>query len=428
MRGYSCNNELFPADSHFGIVMRLNQVDPQHAVPELEEKVRQLSSLLEVNRVINADLDPARVITTILEQAVGVLGAERGTLWLLEENNTVIISKANIGPGAETIGEIKLQPGEGIAGRVIETGRGELVADAQKDPRWSSRVDKATGLKTRSIIAAPLRGQNGVIGCLQLINKTPEAGLSCEEGSPLFDEGDLKLLMALGTQATLVIENSRLLEATRAFARDLEKAWRSTLDALAAAMETRDNDTRAHCYRTVELSVLLAKRMGLPEDELSSLARGALLHDIGKIGIPDMILLKPGKLSDEERQIMNQHVKLGHDMLEHIDFFQNAMPIVLYHHENYDGSGYLSGIKGEEIPLAARIFHVVDCYDALTSERPYKQPWSHEKALAELKSQAGHHFDPRVIAILETITPEEAAYIRHIQDFSAETQSLIGRA
>ena len=391
-------------------------------VAALEEKVRQLSCLLEVNRVINSNLDPDRVIMTVLEQAVGVLDAERGSLWLLEENGSVILSKANIGPGADTVGEIRLKPGEGIAGRVIENGKGELVADAHNDARWSSRVDAATGLETRSVITAPLKSDNGVIGCLQLINKTSDANGVC-----LFDEDDLELLTALGTQATLVIENSRLLGATRDLARDLEKAWRSTLDALAAAMETRDTDTREHCYRTVELSVLLAKRMGLPEAELCSLARGALLHDIGKIGIPDMILLKPGKLSDEERLVMNQHVKLGHEMLRHIEFFQSALPIVLYHHENYDGSGYLSGKKAEEIPLAARIFHVVDCYDALTSERPYKAAWPHEKALAELMSQSGRQFDPAVIAVLQTVTPEEAEQIRAAKDFSVETQNLIGR-
>lgn len=403
--------------------MSLDEIKNPDMVAELEEKVRQLSSLLEVNRVINADLDPDRVIMTVLEQAATVLDAERGSLWSLEENNSVIISKANIGPGAETVGEIRLKPGEGIAGRVIESGQGELVADAHNDPRWSRRVDAATGLETRSVITAPLKGENGVIGCLQLINKRPDAN-----GTRLFNENDLQLLTALGTQATLVIENSRLLEATRAAARELEKAWQSTLDALAAAMETRDNETRAHCYRTVELSVLIAKRMGLPENELGSLARGALLHDIGKIGIPDMILLKPGKLSDEERQVMNQHVKLGHQMLQHIEFFQSALPIVLHHHENFDGSGYLSGLKGEEIPIAARIFHVVDCYDALTSERPYKPAWTHEKSIAELKSQSDRQFDPAVIAVLETITSEEAAHIRQSENFSEATQSLLGRS
>lgn len=401
----------------------MSEANTPDRVAELEERVRQLSCLLEVNRVINADLNPDRVIPAVLEQAVEVLNAERGSLWMLEEGNSVIAGKASIGPGADKIGEIRLKPGEGIAGRVIESGLGELVADAHNDPRWSSRVDSATGLETRSIITAPLKGDDGVIGCLQLINKTPG-----ENGTRLFDENDLDLLTALGTQATLVIENSRLLEATRDLARDLEKAWRSTLDALASAMETRDTDTREHCYRTVELSVLLAKRMGLSEDELCSLARGALLHDIGKIGIPDMILLKPGKLSDEERLVMNQHVKLGHEMLKHIEFFQSALPVVLYHHENFDGSGYLKGMKADEIPLAARIFHVVDCYDALTSERPYKQPWPHEKALAELKEQSGSHFDPAVIALLETVTLEEAEQIRAARDFSPETQKLIGGA
>ncbi|GIV98260.1 MAG: phosphohydrolase [Herpetosiphonaceae bacterium] len=385
---------------------------------ELERKVRELSTLLEVSRVINADLNLERVLHTVLKEAIEVIEAEGGTLWTIEENRSVIMPRAAVGPAAESILSLRLQPGEGIVGRVIQQGCGDLVADVQHDPRWSGRVDSATGFATRSIVSAPLTSYTGTIGCIQLVNK---------RGGRLFEQSDLELLTALGAQAALVIENSRLLEQTRAYARSLQQAWQGTLDALTSALATRDNDTHAHCYRTVELTVLLARRMGIPETELPAMARGALLHDIGKIGISDQILLKPGHLTSEEREIMKQHVRLGYEMLQHIPFFQDAMPIVLYHHENYDGSGYLAGLAGEEIPLGARIFHVVDVYDALISERPYKPAWSHEQALAELRLQAGTGFDPTVVEALATLTPEEIEHIRTLENFSPATRDLLGR-
>jgi putative nucleotidyltransferase with HDIG domain len=387
-------------------------------IVELERKVRELSTLLEVSRILNADLNLERVLRTVLEQAIEVIGAEGGTLWCVEEQGTLILPRASVGPSSATILTVSMRPGEGIVGRVIQTGVGDLVADVRQDGRWSNRVDSATGFETRSIVSAPLTSSRGTLGCVQLVNK---------RGGQLFTRSDLDLLTALGAQAALVIENSRLLEKTRAFARNLEAAWNGTLEALTAALATRDTDTKGHCCRTVEMAVLLARRMGRPADELPAIARGALLHDIGKIGLPDSILFKPGRLTIEERETMKQHVKLGHEMLRNIEFFNDALPVVLYHHENYNGTGYLNGLKGEEIPLSARIFHVVDVYDALISQRPYKPAWPHDLAMAEIKREAGHSFDPAVVAALIQLTPEEVAWVRTLEDFLPETQALLGR-
>lgn len=395
-----------------------NESSQDGRVLALEQRVRELTALLEVNRVLNTDLHLERVLTVVLEQAVKVLEAERGTLWLLEPHSETIAAHVSVGAGASQVNAIRMARGEGIVGRVIESGMGDLVSDAQTDARWASRVDAATGLVTRSIVTAPLVAHDGAIGCLQLINK-------CD--GQYFHENDLDLLSALGAQAALVIQNSRLLDQATKLARDLENAWRGSLEALAAAMAARDNETQQHCYRTVELALVLARRLGVPDADLPALARGALLHDIGKIGVPDGILYKPGPLTEEERDTMKQHVRMGHDMLRSIPFFQDALPIVLYHHENYDGSGYLSGNSGEEIPLAARIFHVVDVYDALISERPYKPAWPHAQAIKELKKQIGSGFDPKVIAALDMLTPEEVEFIRNTRGFSPGTHGLIGR-
>jgi HD-GYP domain-containing protein (c-di-GMP phosphodiesterase class II) len=168
--------------------------------------------------------------------------------------------------------------------------------------------------------------------------------------------------------------------------------------------------------------------MGMAETDIPTIARGALLHDIGKIGISDQILFKPAGLTSEERAVMKQHVRLGYDMLRHIGFFHDALPVVLYHHEEYDGTGYPEGLVGDDIPQAARIFHVVDSYDALTQQRPYKTAWTHDDTLAELKRFAGVRYDPAVVAALERLGPEVTERIRNLRSFSPATRVLLGRA
>lgn len=384
---------------------------------DLQRQGRELTTLLEVSRAITAQIDTAHVLATVLQQAILALDAEAGTLWTLEAHGTVIVPQAAEGPVGSAILDIRMQPGEGIVGRVIQNGQGEMVADAQADARWAGRVDTTTGFVTCSIICAPLICQHEVIGCLQLINK--------QSGS-LFGPADLELLTALSAQAALVVANSRLLAQTMALANRLREAWMGTLDALTSALATRDEDTKSHSYRTVELAILVAQRIGVAECELPSIARGALLHDIGKIGIPDNILLKRGSLTMAEMDIMKQHVRLGYEMLQPILFFRDAMPIVLYHHESYDGSGYLHGLKGEDIPLGARIFHVVDVYDALTQQRPYKPAWTHEAALAEIYRFSGLSYDPRVVEAIMLLTPDEARYIHGLTTFSLKTQDFLG--
>jgi putative nucleotidyltransferase with HDIG domain len=391
----------------------------QQTVADLEKKVRELSTLLEVSRVINSDLEDHSILRTVLEQAMAVIGAEAGTLWIVDPDGAGIEARVALGPVAPSILQVRLTPGEGVVGQVIQTGKGDLVMDTQTDPRWAGRVDAATGFITRSLVAAPLPGRNGRIGCLQLINKA---------GGTLFEPSDLELLVALSSQAALVIENADLMERMRLLARDLQAAWRGTLDALASALATRDYETEAHCQRTVEMTILLARRMGVPESDLPPMVRGALLHDIGKIGIPDSILFKTGPLTFDEREIIKKHVVLGFNMLQHIPFFCDAMPVVLHHHESFDGSGFPNGLKGAAIPLGARIFHVADVYDALVSERPYKRAWSADRALAELHQGAGRGYDPIAVAALENVGATEMAWLMNLKDFHPTTRDLLGRA
>lgn len=184
---------------------------------------------------------------------------------------------------------------------------------------------------------------------------------------------------------------------------DLVASNLSLLQSLGNAIAKRDSDTDAHNYRVTIYAVSLAEAMGLPHEEISSLVAGAFLHDVGKIGIPDRILLKPGKLSDEEFEIMKTHVHLGVDIVTDNTWLKDASLTIRHHHERFDGTGYPDGLQGDAIPRVARIFAVVDVFDALTSARPYKQPWSFDAALAHIEQQVGHHFDGQIVETFRSI-------------------------
>lgn len=223
---------------------------------------------------------------------------------------------------------------------------------------------------------------------------------------------DLSILHSFVNLTASALGNATLVAEMRQAVDDVEGAYMGTLEALTKALEIRDHETEGHCRRVVQYSLSIAQKIGMPEEQLVPLMRGALLHDIGKIGIPDSILKKQGPLDEGEWRTMRQHPQIGYEMLKGIDFLRDATPIILHHHERYDGSGYPHGLAGEAIPLGARIFAVADAYDAITSDRPYRRGRSHEVAMAEIAAGAGKQFDPKVVEVLQSLPYEELARIR----------------
>jgi putative two-component system response regulator len=181
--------------------------------------------------------------------------------------------------------------------------------------------------------------------------------------------------------------------------RRLSDAYEATIEGWSHAMDLRDRETEGHSRRVTELSIKLAQAIGMSDEDIVHMRHGALLHDMGKIGIPDSILHKPDDLTEQEWTIMRQHPRFAYEMLSSIEYLREALEIPYFHHEKWDGTGYPQGLKGEQIPIAARIFAVADVWDALTSNRPYRPAWSREAALNHIQEQSGKHFDPRVVEL-----------------------------
>jgi putative nucleotidyltransferase with HDIG domain len=283
--------------------------------------------------------------------------------------------------------EIQIRLGESQAGRVARERRLIRIphlSEQTRDPLFNRLV---TGEKFVSYIGVPLIVKREVTGVLEVFHRTffqpyPEW---------------LDFLNALAGQTAIAIENAILLGNLQASNRELAQAYDVTLEGWSHAMDLRDRETEGHSQRVAELTVKVARSMGVNESHLIDIRRGALLHDIGKLGIPDHILFKPDRLTPEEWTIMQKHPQYAYEMLSSIQYLKPALPIPYFHHEQWDGSGYPLGLQGEHIPLEARIFAVIDVWDALLSDRPYRKAWTVERTLEHIQALSGSHFDPDVV-------------------------------
>jgi len=241
-----------------------------------------------------------------------------------------------------------------------------------------------------SVIAAPIIWRGDLLGVFHVEHPVPD----------LYGEEEKELIALFSDQAAVAIANARLIDGLQTAHEELENAYDATLRGWVRALDMRDQETEGHTQRVTDHTVLLARRMGIEaEEKLENIRRGALLHDIGKIGIPDAILRKPGPLSEEEWEIMRRHPILAREMLHDIEYLRPCLNIPYCHHEWFDGTGYPRGLSGTEIPLEARIFSIVDVWDALRSDRPYRPGWPERRVMEHLISRRASHFDPSVLDV-----------------------------
>jgi len=292
----------------------------------------------------------------------------------------------------------RLRLGEGHAGRAALERRIVSIADLRQARDAFERAKLLDSENFVSYFGAPLVAKGQIKGVLEIFCRAPLPPLPSAGGGREGGEW-LSFLEALATQAAIAIDNAELFENLQRSNMELALAYDTTLEGWARALELRDYETEGHSRRVTDMTLAIARAMGISEAALAHVRRGALLHDIGKMGIPDTILLKSDKITDEEWEIMRKHPVYAYELLSPIRHLRPVLDIPYCHHEKWDGTGYPQGLKGEQIPLAARIFAVVDVWDALLSERPYRPAWSQEKALEYIQEQAGKHFDPQVVEV-----------------------------
>jgi len=360
-----------------------------HRMRLYEAALRRLShlqALRAVDRAIVGSLDLRVTLGILLEQVITQLGFDAAGVLLVAPPLGLLEPAASRGFRTPAYQEGRLRIGEGVAGRAALERRPVIITDPAEAPAYTrAALLEVEGFQTH--FAVPLIAKAQVKGVLEGFHRRAVA--PAEEW--------LDLLDTLAGQGALAIDNAQLFEGAQRSNLELTLAYDATIEGWARALDLRDRETEDHTRRVTETTLRLARMLGVPAEEMVHVRRGAVLHDIGKMGVPDAILLKPGPLSEEEWAVMRRHPQLAYELLWPIPFLRPALDIPYAHHERWDGSGYPRGLKGEAIPLAARIFAVVDVFDALTSPRPYRPAWSREQALAYIREQAGRQFDPRVV-------------------------------
>jgi len=350
-----------------------------------EKKLSELRTLLTVSSLINSTLDPSTVREKTIEAITTLLGAEAGSLLLLDREKGDLFFDVATGEKGAQLRHFRLAKGEGIAGWVAEQEKYLIVNDVQSDPRFSRKADEKSGFTTKSILCVPLRSKGRVIGVIEGINK---------KQGPFLEE-DVEVMTALADQVAVAVENAELYA-------ELKEAFYSMAEALAGAIELRDPQTGVHIRQVMDYSLIIGRYLGMNQQELEILKLSAALHDIGKLGIKDDILLKQGYLNEKELQAMKCHPDYGSEILSHMKHLKNVIPVVRSHHEHYDGKGYPHGMKNSDIPIAAKIIAVADAFDAMTTDRPYRKKLSVQGAFEELKRCSGAQFAPVVVDALFT--------------------------
>lgn len=356
---------------------------------ELQEQFRRIEALREIDVAIISTTNLSLALQTVLKQVTSCLHVDAADILLFNPHLYILEFAAGQGFRTRGIEKSQLRLGEGHAGRAALEKKTVSVLDLSNIREPFLRASLIEGENFVSFFAVPLIAKGNLVGVLEIFHRVALQP----------DESWMDFLHALGGQASIAIESSHLYQDLQRSNIDLMLAYDTTIEGWSKALDLRDKETEGHTLRVTQMTVAVAELAGISETEMIHVKRGALLHDIGKMGVPDTILLKPGKLTDEEWDIMRKHPTYAYDLLHPIEYLRPCLSIPYYHHEKWDGTGYPRGLKGEQIPLPARLFAVVDVWDALSNDRPYRPGWPREKVLEHIRSLAGTHFDPKAVEL-----------------------------
>ncbi|PWB55526.1 MAG: hypothetical protein C3F13_04395 [Anaerolineales bacterium] len=361
-----------------------------------EHQLQQVQCLRTIDSAIASSFDLKSILNIILQQVISQLGVDAADILLLNPHNYAF--EYSIGKGflTKAIEKSRFLLGEGVIGHQMMERRTIHINDLKAVIHNFRRAETFITEGFISYSAVPLIAKGEVKGVLEVFDRTHH------EHSAEWEE----FLETLAGQVTIAIDNSQLFTNLQRSNLELSLAYDATIEGWSRALDMRDTVTEGHTRRVTEMALTLARVMGMSEADLVHMRRGILLHDMGKMGVPDTILLKPDALTDDEWEIMHKHPQYAFEMLAPISYLRPALDIPGSHHEKWDGTGYPRGLIGEQIPLAARIFAVVDVYDALTSDRPYRKAWSKEKSIQYILDERGKSFDPKVVDVFMSLKKE----------------------
>jgi putative nucleotidyltransferase with HDIG domain len=338
----------------------------------LRQSFEELTTLYRLVDIIAEAKSLERVLNSLLDLAAEIIPCQGAMLFLVDEKTGEIDVglKRNIGKRIEN--KINLQNKKKVIEWALKKGRTIALPDIEEDIDDKEKV---------TFVLVPLMAHDQPVGLLDIISETPEGDITSR---------DLSLLTILAKQAALAIENVKLYES-------MKKDQVSIIRALSSTVDAKDHYTSGHSQKVSEYATHIAEELNLPERDIENIKFAALLHDLGKIGMPDEIIKKPSRLTDEEFEIVKMHPVIGAKIIREIESLAPIVPIILHHHERFDGKGYPNKLKGEEIPIGARIVHVVDAYDTMVSARAYRDMLPAELAISELRKNSGTQFDPMVV-------------------------------
>lgn len=342
---------------------------------------KKLKMLLKVSSELVKEKELSKILLKLTEITKTLISVDRSSIFLHDKDKKELWTIV-----ADGVKEIRIAEDKGIAGEVNMSKKHLIINDAYSDSRFNKEIDRKTGYHTRNILTVALINQKQEgIGVFQVINK--------QDGKD-FEQEDVDLLSHLGFYAGSVIENAQLYEK-------LKKSHEDIIYRLAYATGCKDPETKNHIIRVGLYCATMAKALNWDEEEIEVIRLAAPMHDIGKVGVPDNILKKPGKLTEEEWVIMRKHTLFGYDILKNSDsrLIQVAAILALDHHEKYNGEGYPNGKKMNEISIYGKMTAIADVFDALTSKRHYKEAWSFDRVAKVLEEESGEHFDPKIVKL-----------------------------
>ncbi|MEN8173175.1 MAG: HD domain-containing phosphohydrolase [Chloroflexota bacterium] len=367
-----------------------SEIEKSFLLNTSQHRGERFEAMVDIIGEFISTLDPHQVLNRIVEHAKMLLNAEAVSIFLVDEQSGEAV--LHLATNVSQDQSIRVPPGEGLIGHVIQSGETVVISNTDLDKRHYKGVDLDLGHTTNSLIAAPLHASEIVLGSERGVAHAKIIGgiEAINKADGMFNDGDAEILGILANQAATILHIAQIYT-------NADELFLSTIRALVAAIDLKDPYTEGHSQRVSEFSAAMAEELGLSLEEIRHIRIGALLHDIGKIGIPDHILGKPGSLTDEEFNEIKKHPALGAKIISEVKSLRSELAALAEHHERLDGQGYPNGLKGDQISLIGRVVAVADVFDALTSDRPYRKAMDIDNALETLQNETDHHLDSQII-------------------------------